>query len=193
MIALRYTKIIKLAVLVIFVLTSVENLNAQNLNIGRHSLTKFSYECASTNTFEAAKLDQVVPRILKHYPDPDDHVNRAFAFDLNGDDLPEYFVPFHCGAVGNCDWAVFSHGKFLGMVNGQNIYVYQARNAWPRIFAYGHLSAAEGSLETYVFRRRYERQKPYPIGEEVGTLEIQKVKGHKLPQVFEKATSACEM
>lgn len=193
MIALLHTKAMRLALLLTFLLTTFSGIHAQNFNIGKRALTKFSYECASSSTFDAAKLNQVVPRILKHYPDPDDHVNRAFAFDLNGDDISEYFVPFHCGAVGNCDWAVFSQGKFLGMVNGQYIYVYQLRNAWPRIFAYGHLSAAEGSLETYVFRRRYERQKPYPIGEEGTTLEIQKVRSHKLPQVFEKATSACGM
>jgi len=158
------------------------------------SLVKFSYECASMEVFKSAKLDQIVPRILKHYPNPDTHVNRAFAFDLNGDNQSEYFVPFGCGAVGNCDWAVFSSGRFLGMVNGQYIYVYQARSGWPRIFAYGHLSAAEGALETYRFNQRYVRQKPpYAVGDEGKKLEIQNVEGQKLPNVFATAKSACEM
>ena len=158
------------------------------------SLVKFSYDCASTETFESAKLNEVVPRILKHYPNPDSKVNRAFAFDLNGDNQSEYFVPFSCGAVGNCDWAVFSGNRFLGMVNGQYIYVYQGRNGWPRIFSLGHLSAVEGALETYRFNRRYERQKPpYPVGDEGKTLEIQNIEGRKLPTFFDTAKNACEM
>jgi hypothetical protein len=153
---------------------------------------KFSYECASTELFESAKLKQIVPRILKHYPNPDDHVNRAFAFDLNGDKLEEYFVPFSCGATGNCDWAVFSGNKFLGMVNGYEVYVHQERKRWPNIFTYGHLSAAEGTLSTYSFRTRYERQKKsYPIGDVNRTLEIQNVPGRKLPRPFERAKKAC--
>jgi len=166
----------------------------QTFNLRGQSLIRFDYDCASTAVFESAKLEQVVPRILKHYPDPDSHVNRAFAFDLNGDKQSEYFVPFSCGAVGNCDWAVFSGNKFFGMVNGQYIYVYQARTGWPKIFAYGHLSAAEGALETYRFNRRYERQKPpYPVGGESKTLEVQNGEGRKLPKLFDTAKNACEM
>lgn len=181
-----------LSLLILVVSHSV--VQAQTFPSSTTPLVKFSYDCASTDIFESAKLNQVVPRILKHYPNPDSHVNRAFAFDLNGDKRPEYFVPFSCGAVGNCDWAVFSGNRFMGMVNGEYVYVYKTRSGWPRIFSYGHLSAAEGAIETYRFNRRYERQKPpYPVGDEDQKLEIQNVEGRKLPKVFHTAKSACEM
>jgi hypothetical protein len=182
-------------VLALFILSSFSRIDGQTLRLPKQSLIKFDYNCASTDVFKSAKLDQVVPRILKHYPNPDANVNRAFAFDLNGDDQFEYFVPFGCGATGNCDWGVFSQNKFLGMVNGQYIYVYQRRNiGWPHIYGYGHLSAVEGTLETYRFRRHYERHKPgYAIGEPGAMLEIQKVKGHELPRLFEIARAACTL
>jgi len=163
--------------------------------IKAESLIKFDESCASTAEYEAAKLDQVVPRILKHYPDPDAKVNRAFGFDLNSDKKPEYFVPFRCGGVGNCDWGVFALNptRFLGIVNGKYIYVHAQKVHWPDVFGYGHLSAAEGALETYRFNGRYQRQKnSYPIGDEKQTLEIQSVIGHKLPAVFTLAKKACE-
>jgi hypothetical protein len=83
--------------------------------------------------------------------------------------------------------------RFLGVVNGKYIYVHAQKTHWPDVFGYGHLSAAEGALETYRFNGRYQRQKnSYPIGDEKQTLEIQSVIGHKLPVVFTLAKKACE-
>ncbi|HEY8227641.1 MAG TPA: hypothetical protein VIG25_20385 [Pyrinomonadaceae bacterium] len=120
--------------------------------------------------------------------------DRAFVFDLNGDSKPEYFIPLSCGAVGNCDWGVFALNplRFLGVVNGQYIYVYSRRGGWPAVITYGHLSAIEGSLETYTFSKgRYARVGDgYAIGPEDRTL-IQNKPGRKLPKFLERARAAC--
>ena len=190
----RFTMFVSLGVLGILFPSASHSQHAWN-RIKAESLIKFDESCSSIAEYEAAKLDQVVPRILKRYPNPDVIVNRAFGFDLNGDKKPEYFVPFRCGGVGNCDWGVFALNptRFLGIVNGKDIYVHAQKAHWPDVFGFGHLSAAEGALETYRFNGRYQRQKnPYPIGDETLTLEIQNVSGHKLPAVFTRAKKACD-
>jgi hypothetical protein len=65
-------------------------------------------------------------------------------------------VPFRCGGVGNCDWEClrWNPTRFLGVVNGKYIYVHAQKTHWPDVFGYGHLSAAEGALETYRFNGR---------------------------------------
>src|SRR5215470_14744519 len=63
-------------------------------------LIKFDGNCASASVYPMAKLGRLVEASLKReggtaIPD------RAFAFDLNNDGRPEYFVPLVCGATGN--------------------------------------------------------------------------------------------
>jgi hypothetical protein len=78
--------------------------------------------------------------------------DRAFAFDLDGDHRSEYFVPLVCGATGNCTWGVFalSPARFLGVVNGEYIYLHKRMGRYPDIVSYGHMSSAEGILSTYL-------------------------------------------
>ena len=141
---------------------------AQSRSLRATSFTKFDWNCASTSTYPRATLARVIeraPRTEKYSEDPPD---RAFPFDLNGDGKSEYFVPLWCGAVGNCTWAVvaLSPTRLLGKVNGQYIFVHRQAKRWPTIFTYGHLSAMEGSLDTYVFGRGQYRSsgKALPIG-----------------------------
>ena len=159
------------------------------------NLVKFDSNCASTDVFREADLAKVLPRALKHAPEDTKIPATAFAFDLNGDKSDEYFVPIECGATGNCTWAVFklNPSQFLWFVNGETIYVHTRLNTWPDIFAYGHLSAAEGVLETYRFRKGgYAIQKDhYAIGDPSQSLDIQTGPAHKMPKKLLDARKAC--
>jgi hypothetical protein len=128
--------------------------------------------------------------------DVESQADRAFVFDLDGDNKPEYFVPLICGATGNCTWGVFAlkHAKLLGIVNGQYIYVHRRAGRWPTMITYGHLSAAEGSIRTYDFiKGRYvSHGDVYPVGPEDRSLEIQNIPGRRMPKFLEGAHSACD-
>jgi hypothetical protein len=159
------------------------------------SLIKFDWNCASPSVYPKSKLDRLVATALRHEDAAEGMPDRAFAFDLNRDGRAEYFVPLVCGAVGNCTWGIFALGpaRFLGTVNGQYLFVHKHAGHWPGIITYGHLSAMEGVLNTYVFRRgRYRLSgKRYPVGPEGRTLEIQNVLGRKMPRFLTKAHVAC--
>jgi hypothetical protein len=48
--------------------------------------------------------------------------------------------------------------KYLGEINGQYIYTYQSADVLPTIITYGHISASEGGLSTYVANKgMYQR------------------------------------
>src|SRR5262249_9766266 len=89
-------------------------------------LVKFDWNCASTSIYPKAKLSRLVEVAQKREDASETAPDRAFAFDLNNDGRPEYFVPLVCGATGNCTWGVFAlrPSRFLGTVNGQYIYIY---------------------------------------------------------------------
>ncbi|HEX7295558.1 MAG TPA: hypothetical protein VF251_07385 [Pyrinomonadaceae bacterium] len=181
------------------VLLSAYSSSGQNQRwreIQGHPLTKFDWNCALPSTYPQSKLARAVKDVLEHERDAEDIPDRAFPFDLNQDGKPEYFVPLFCGAVGNCDWGVFavSPTRFLGKVNGQYIFVHRRRVRWPAILTYGHLSAMEGALGTYVFARgRYRMSgEELPIGSRDRTLDIQNVAGHRMPRFLDKARGACK-
>ncbi len=160
-------------------------------------LIKFDWNCASSSVYPKSKLGRQVKTVLRKEKYAEGMPDRAFACDLNLNSKPEYFIPLVCGATGNCTWGVFTLGptQFLGTVDGQYIYVHKLKGSWPVIITYGHLSASEGVLDTYVFRNgRYRLSgKGYPIGPEDHTfLEIQNVRGHKMPRFLSRARSACK-
>lgn len=158
--------------------------------------TKTDWNCASTSIYESAELKRVVFRALKHAPEQTKIPDRAFAFDLNGDKRPEYFVPLTCGATGNCDWAIFSltPDRFLGFLNGEYLYLRKQHGRWSDIYAYGHLNAAEGVLNVFRYRSgHYSRaKKSIAIGDGLHDPEIQSSKGIVLPEKFERANKMCE-
>ena len=181
------------------ILVATDSSSAQNQTwreIQKHPVTKFDWNCASPSTYPQSKLARLVKAALKHERPTDEVPDRAFPFDLNQDGRSEYFVPLVCGAVGNCDWGVFalSPTRFLGKVNGQYIFVHRRRLRWPAILTYGHLSAMEGALETYVYTRgRYRMSgQGLPIGAPDRTLDIQNVPGHRMPRFLDKARGACK-
>jgi hypothetical protein len=159
-------------------------------------LVKFDWNCASTSVYPKAKLSRIVEVAQKREDAKETAPDRAFAFDLNNDGRPEYLVPLACGATGNCAWGVFAlkPTRFLGTVNGQYIYIHKLAGRWPGVITYSHLSAAEGILHTYLFRKgRYALSgKSYPIGPVNSTLEIQGVTGRETPNFLDRARAACK-
>jgi hypothetical protein len=159
-------------------------------------LVNFDWNCASRSTYPKPKLNRLVKTALRNEKFVVRWPDRAFAFDLNHDGRPEYFVPLTCGAVGNCSWGVYAlrPARSLGIVFGQFIYVHKQAARWPRIITYEHMSAAEGVLDTYEFRRGQYRPlgKGYAIGPEDRTMEIQKVRGHRMPRFLDQAHRACK-
>ena len=122
--------------------------------------------------------------------------DRAVALDINRDRKSEYFVPLKCGAVGNCDWAVFAMNPLrkLGIINAEYIYVHPGRARWPELVTYGHLTAAEGTLRKYQMRRGRYRQssRTFPINHGESGLQIQSGTGYKFPRVLKRAKPLCE-
>lgn len=171
-------------------------LAATKPSFAQSSWTKTDWNCASTAIYESAELKRVVFRALKHAPEQTKIPDRAFAFDLNGDKRPEYFVPLTCGATGNCDWAIFSltPDRFLGFLNGKYLYLRKQQGRWSDIYTYGHLTAAEGVLDTFWYRSGHysKTKKSIAIGDGLHDLDIQSGKGTVLPEKFELANKACE-
>ena len=156
----------------------------------RKPLLKFDWNCASPSAYPKAKLERVVRASAKREKiEVEAEADRAFVFDLNGDRKPEYFVPLVCGAVGNCDWGVFALNptRFLGIVNGQYIYVHRRAGRWPDVITYGHFTAAEGDVGTYRFRKgRYAQ-----LGNAYHTDVRGGIFGNKIPPFLDKARAAC--
>ena len=161
-------------------------------------LVKFDFNCASTAAYPDRRLNRIVQALIREVNRPSQYADRAFAFDLNDNRSPEYFVPLNCGVTGNCDWAVLAlnPARLLGTINGQYIYVYRSVARWPTLITYGHLSAMEGSLVTYRFRKaRYVQSGAgYPVNHRYGTfdLDIQGGSGHKMPGILDRARAGCK-
>lgn len=121
--------------------------------------------------------------------------DRAFVFDLNADHRPEYFVPLDCGGTGNCIWGVFAvnPARELGLITAEYIYVHRLNGQWPEVVTYSHITAAEGSLRTYRFRKQRYSQigSSIPINHGTSGLDIQGGEGYKMPAFLEKAKTGC--
>jgi hypothetical protein len=161
-------------------------------------LLVFDWNCASPAAFPAAPLKPIVKRVMKRedFEGFGSYGDRAVAFDLNGDQKPEYFVPLDCGAVGNCAWGVFAlnPARELGLIYAESFYVHRSAGRWPDLATYTHLSAMEGSVMTYRLRKqRYRESGPwYAINHTETALDIQGGMGHKLPKFLAKAKPGCK-
>jgi hypothetical protein len=156
----------------------------------RKPLIKFDWNCASPSAYPKAKLERLVrDSVRRGNIAVEAEADRAFVFDLNGDRKPEYFVPLVCGAVGNCDWGVYTlnPARFLGIVNGQYIYVHRRAGRWPDVITYGHFTAAEGDMGTYRFRKRQYAQ----LGDAYHTDVRGGIYGNKIPAFLDRARAAC--
>jgi hypothetical protein len=164
-------------------------------------LAKFDDDCTETRVYSDAKLDTLVKTTLKRLgrdtydPRNDAQPSRAFRFDLDGDNSPEYFVPITCGATGNCNFGIFATkpDRFLGIVNGERVYVHTQKGGWPVLITYGNLNAFEGELDTWVFSkgRYFDSKKPYYIGDPKRTDNTRKVV-HAIPGFLEQGQAGCK-
>jgi hypothetical protein len=167
-------------------------------NIRGRPLVKFDSNCASPSAYPAALLKGLVQTVVKRgdYAGVLHYAGRAVAFDLNGDRRPEYFVPLVCGATGGCTWGLFGlrPSRFMGAINGQYLFVHARRGRWPDVITYGHVTAAEGTLETYAFRRgRYAGLGDvYHVGDEGRDSDVWNVPLREMPRFLERARPACE-
>jgi hypothetical protein len=154
-------------------------------------LVEFDWSCALTSAYPSDKLSRVVRATMKRekFEGAGTWGDRAFAFDLNDDRTPEYFVPLDCGGTGNCKWGVYAlnPARLLGLLGAQYIYVHRRTGRYPDIITYTHMSAAEGILETYSLRkRRYAWMgDKYPTS--VGIPS-----GNDIPDFLKKARFGCE-
>jgi hypothetical protein len=153
-------------------------------------LVKFDWNCASPTTLPKS-LSQLIETALKgeaigsakHFAD------RAFAYDLNRDGKPEYFVPLNCGATGNCTFGLFTlKPKSLGKVNGEYIYAHARTGAWPDLITYAHFTAVEGDVFTYTFKRkRYQARAGHLHTDSRGGIY-----GKKAPAFLGRARKGCK-
>jgi hypothetical protein len=154
-------------------------------------LVEFDWNCASTSAYPSVKLNRIVQTAMKQkdFVGAGTWGDRAFVFDLNGDRKAEYFVPLDCGGTGNCTWGIFSlnPARLLGFVSGQSIYVHRRAGRYPDIITYTHMSASEGILATYSFRKRVYVW----LGDEYPT-SVGLIPGNNIPVFLKKARAACE-
>jgi len=160
-------------------------------------IVEFDMNCAETPWHPNRKLHSIVQAALnREDTGSPKYADRAFHFDLNGDERPEVFVPLVCGGTGNCTWAVLTTNRprLIGIVAGEYIYVHRRRGRWPILITYGHLSAVEGSLTTYRFRKdKYVAvADSYAINHWVYDLDIQGGRGHKMPAFLQRARAGCK-
>lgn len=121
---------------------------------------------------------------------PTEHfADRAFAYDLNRDGRPEYFVPLNCGATGNCTYGVFTLNpkRLLGKVNGEYIYAHAHRGTWPDLITYAHFTVVEGDVYAYTFKRkRYQ-----VLSGHLHTDSRGGIYGQKAPAFLDRARKGC--
>lgn len=107
-------------------------------------------------TVGSSKLDPAVkPFVRKFFVDDDGRPLRSVSIDLNGDGLPEKFVPneFLCGQ-GGCPWLVYDQGgdKVIGTIFGSSIEVMERNvNGYRVLEAYSSTGGAREDTNIYEF------------------------------------------
>jgi len=141
------------------------------------------------SAYPSAKLNKVVLAALQREDWGVTWADRAFPFDLNGDGKPEYFVPLGCGGTGNCSWGVFalSPARILGVLGGKFIYVHKRAGHWTDIITYTHMSASEGILATYSFRKK----RYVWLGDKYPTNVDTTLTENDIPKFLKKARGGC--
>ena len=187
-----------IALLLVGLNAEVSSQNRRWREIKSRPLLQFDWSCSQPSAYPGAKLDRIVKATMKQkeFVGAGTWGDRAFVYDLNGDRKPEYFVPLDCGGTGNCTWGVFAlkPARLLGFLGGQYIYVNSRAGHYPDLITYTHMSAAEGLLATYGFRKKGYAWlgDKYPIGPEDRTLEIQNASANKMPRFISSALRGCE-
>ena len=122
----------------------------------------FELECAENLALPPPIQDFLQERIRREGRLGVDHeLDRAVLWDLNGDGAAEFFVPYDCGASGNCMWGLFEGKEYrhLGDLEAFRAYVSTSDNGkWPPI----EVCLGAGTDYTWVatcsfHRSRYDR------------------------------------
>jgi hypothetical protein len=154
-------------------------------------LVAFGVDCARKESFPNQALSKIVHEAIprEFRSEALAHGDLAFTINLQKHGPPIYFVPTVCGASGNCAWLLYTINpvKYLGKINAQTIYTYQSPQGMPMIIAYGHVSAFEGGLSTYVAKKgKYDW-----LGDEYH-IDTQRKNGHRMPTFLETAKLQCK-
>ena len=116
----------------------------------------FDGNCARTDTLNK-RLRAIVARTI-----PADRRgklgtwgDRAMSIRLRTGETAVLFVLTTCGATGNCGWRLYDSMtyKYLGELGGQFIFAPKNSETWPMLVTYTHMSACEGILSRYEYRR----------------------------------------
>jgi hypothetical protein len=190
--------IIAIACLIIFLPLSTLAQNKRNPETRAKVIMWVDWDCFSLH-YPKTKLKRVVHEAVRKAGDGVKMWgDRSFAYDLDGDHQPEYFIPLVCGAVGNCNWGVFALNppRLLVIVNGENIYIRRRVKQWSALTVYIHNSCCDGVLDTYVFRKgKYvslpgEYRVVSPTGYS-GLHGLPGFKAHPYPKFMETVSSPC--
>ena len=153
-----------LFIVIFFLIGNSSAIKAQKrkyLRIRERPLVWFDLDCATKTAYSKLKLDRLVKPYMKQVDsDMGKWGDRAFAFDLNGDGDKEVFVLLDCSGLGNCNWGIFSTkpARWLGIINGEHIWVHRRNGNWSRLTVASHMNVSESLLRTYRFTNgKYRR------------------------------------
>jgi hypothetical protein len=81
--------------------------------------------------------------------------DRAMSIRLRTGEAAVLSVPTTCGATGNCGWRLYDSMtyRYLGELGGQSIFAPKSSETWPMLVTYTHMSACDGILSRYKYRR----------------------------------------
>jgi hypothetical protein len=130
----------------------------------------FDWNCARAGALDK-RLRAIVARAIPadRRDKPGTWGDRAMSIRLRTGETAVLFVPTTCGATGNCGWRLYDSitYRYLGELGGQFIFVPKSRETWPMLVTYTHMSACDGILSRYEYRRgRYRWMKDdYAVSE----------------------------
>ena len=178
----------------LLLLSLLSSANAQSRRwrvMKSQKLVAFGVDCARTESFPKQASSKIVHQAIppEGRGDPLTFRDLAFTINLQKHGPTIYFVPTVCGASGNCTWLLYTINpvKFLGKIGGSYIYTYQSSQGMPMIITYGHVSAFEGGLSTYVAKKGKYRW----LGDEYH-IDTQRKNGHRMPTFLERAKPQCK-
>lgn len=120
-------------------------------------VAKFGGECEGTSFQPSPKLAATIRRLKQNERHPCDwkFCDGVFAYDLNGDKRPEYFVRLACGATGNCTWGIFSDrpARLRGTFTAWFFYIHRRSASWNALTTYTREGLDQGVIATLRNRR----------------------------------------
>ena len=155
----RFSSFWRLVVLEVILLASSTSGSVSRSN---PFVAAFDFGCAGATTLPASIRSLLEERIRRQGPlGTATWLDRAVRVDLNGDAAGEFFVPYDCGATGNCLWGLFDGSTMepLGDLEAAVIYLGESpKRGWPILEAFLTQGAAQAWVSTYRWRSgRYER------------------------------------